>query len=520
MKELSRLWTLALCSCLLGLFSSPALFESSFGKNFFGRNPIGLEAAEKTLTKKNNAPNADAKNNSGKKPLIELKKARRSPDWVQNGIVYQINTRAFTPEGTVRGAQKKLPILKEAGVTILYFCPLFLADDDMRQEYWSPRQVKSGLNNPRNPYRLKDYDRIDPEYGTEAEVKEFVKAAHDLGMHVIFDLVYLHCGPTGVLVKSHPEYFLYSKNGEMKMTIWHFPMFDFQKQSTREYFWKNMEKWVRDCDIDGYRCDVSDGIPLDFWCEGRRRLEKIKPEIALLAEGQKRVEDQIFAFDMNYNFSFASLLSDIYTKDKKASEARKMLEKMSSERPRGFRFIRYIDNHDISNDDYDRRKDTQWGVDGVDAALVFLYALDGVPMLYCGQEIADISRHSLYGSKTFGNCIIDWKRLDQPLGKKRMALCAKLSQMRRSDPIFSQGETIWLDNDQSDSVLSFLRQYNDQKILVAVNMKPQSVQVEIKDYNNAQGTVLLSKTAKNSGNASQKQKLDLPPYGYLIQKLK
>lgn len=506
--------------CILGLFSFSTIFEGHFGPMLFRRNPLELKAAEKAQTPKKDASKSNVKKNSENKPLFELKKARRSADWVQNGIVYQINTRAFTPEGTVRGAMKKLPILKKAGVTILYFCPLFLADDDMRQEYWSPRQIKSGLNNPRNPYRLKDYDKIDPEYGTEADVREFVKAAHDLGMYVIFDLVYLHCGPTGVLVKSHPEYFLYSKDGRMKMTVWHFPMFDFQKQATREYFWKNMEKWVRDCDIDGYRCDVSDGIPLDFWCEGRRRLEKIKPEIALLAEGQKRVEDQIFAFDMNYNFSFAALLNHIYTKDKKASEARKMLEKMSSERPRGFRFIRYIDNHDISNDDYDRRKDTLWGVDGVDAALVFLYSLDGIPMLYCGQEIADISRHSLYGSKTFGNCIIDWKRIDQPVGKKRLALCAKLSQMRRSDPIFSQGETIWLDNDQPDSVLSFLRQYNDEKILVAVNMKPRPVQVEIKNYSAAEGSVLLANTTKSTRDLSLSPKLDLPAYGYLIKKLK
>ncbi len=546
------------CLIAVFVFCLPVFHFAPTGFNSvsIGNITAELQAAEK------NSPLSDSKKPTTKRSsanersvqssdalCVNSQKARKSPDWVQNGIVYQVNTRAFSPEGTIRGALKNLPVLKEAGVTIIYFCPLFLADDDMRQKYWSPRQIKSGLNNPRNPYRLKDYDQIDPEYGTEEDVKEFVKAAHRLGMRVIFDLVYLHCGPTGVLVSSHPEYFLYEKNGKMKMTIWNFPMFDFSKKETREYFWSNMTKWVKECDIDGYRCDVSDGIPLDFWCEGRRRLEKIKPEIALLAEGQKRVEDQIFAFDMNYNFSLGSLLEKVYMNDLGALEIRKLLEKMSAERPHGFRFIRYIDNHDISNDDYQQRKDTKWTVKGVDAALVLLYSLDGVPMLYCGQEIADISRHSLYGNKTFGNCVIDWTRLTQPIGQKRLALCKKLAEMRRSDPIFSGGQTIWLDNDRPNSVLSFLREKDGRKILVLVNMKrsPAEVNIDlnyvnignnIHDSNNVnkdnnkillpagdqvgdddnspcvKETVLFSNIVGGKDNYYQ-----LPPFGYLIKKL-
>ena len=103
-------------------------------------------------------------------PLHE-RTARQSPEWIQNAVMYQINTRAMTPEGTVAAIREKLPILKEAGVTVIYFCPLFTMDDDMRQEFWSPRQVQSKLGNPKNPYRMNDYDKIDPEYGTEADVR-------------------------------------------------------------------------------------------------------------------------------------------------------------------------------------------------------------------------------------------------------------------------------------------------------------------------------------------------------------
>jgi glycosidase len=113
--------------------------------------------------------------------------------------MYQIALRSFTPEGTLFAAMKRLPSVAELGVTVIYVCPLALADDDPRQEYWSPRQKASGTNNPRNPYRIKDHGRVDPEYGTEADLRDFVAAAHDLNLRVLLDLVYFHCGPTSVL---------------------------------------------------------------------------------------------------------------------------------------------------------------------------------------------------------------------------------------------------------------------------------------------------------------------------------
>ncbi|MDO5113951.1 MAG: alpha-amylase family glycosyl hydrolase, partial [Planctomycetia bacterium] len=160
---------------------------------------------------------------------LNQRPARKSPEWIQKAVLYQINTRAFTPEGTLQAAKEKLPLLKEAGVTVIYFCPLFTMDDDMDEQFWSPRQVKSQLGNPKNPYRMNDYDKIDPEYGTEADAKELIRAAHELGLRVMFDLVYLHCGPKATLVKTHPEYFRRNPDGSIHLTQWKFPEFDFTK---------------------------------------------------------------------------------------------------------------------------------------------------------------------------------------------------------------------------------------------------------------------------------------------------
>ena len=135
--------------------------------------------------------------------------ARATPDWFRKGVMYQIQPRAFTPEGTIKAAEAKLPELAALGVTVVYMCPVTAADNDMREDMWSPRQVKSGFGNPRNPYRTGDYFHVDQEYGTDEDMRSFVKSAHANGIKVLMDIVYLHCGPSARVVRDHPEYFSY-----------------------------------------------------------------------------------------------------------------------------------------------------------------------------------------------------------------------------------------------------------------------------------------------------------------------
>ena len=269
---------------------------------------------------------------------LNQQQARPSPAWLTGGVIYQIQPRAFTPEGTLKAAQARLPRLAELGVTIAYLCPIFVSDDDMDQAFWSPRQKKSGMNNPRNPYRMKDFYHVDPEYGTDQDLKDFVAAAHALKLRVMLDMVYLHCGPKAVFIESNPDFVKRSDDGKIKNAGWSFPGLNFASPALREYLWKNMEMWVRDFDVDGFRCDVADQIPLDFWVEGRARLERIKPDVGMLAEGMRK-EDQLKAFDLDYGWGRAfSQLED-------GAAIRKLWTTRRDERPRGgAKFARFIDN--------------------------------------------------------------------------------------------------------------------------------------------------------------------------------
>ncbi len=394
---------------------------------------------------------------------INEQQARTSPEWITGGVMYQIQPRAFTPEGTLPAATAKLPRVAELGVDIVYICPVFVSDDD--PEGWSPRQKASKMNNPKNPYRMKDYYHVDPEYGTDEDLKVFVAESHRLGMRVMLDMVYLHCGPNAVFLKEHPNFVQRDEQGNIVCAKWNFPKINHANPELREYLWQNMEYWVREFDVDGFRCDVSNSVPLDFWETARERLEKIRPDVGMLAEGT-RAADQLKAFDLDYGWGFNW---------DNAGKFRAQWEKMRDERPRGgARFIRFIDNHDISNDDFDNRLEKQWGSRRVHAAMVTIFALDGVPMVYNGQEVADTARHSIFGKSP-----IDWANSNTPAGKARFAFCQELCKMRHAERALTHGDVIWLDNDAPEAVLSFLRRTDDEEILAVVNLTGQKVRARV-----------------------------------------
>ena len=200
-------------------------------------------------------------------------------------MIYQIFLRTFTPEGTLAAAEKLLGHVKSLGCDYIYLCPTFVHDQDDDPKYLSARQKACGLGNPSNPYRMKDFYHTDPEYGTDEDLRRFVESAHALGMKVMFDLVYFHCGPKAVFLDEHPDFIVRGEDGDVLLGEWAFPMLNYDNPELREYMWQNMEYLVREFDADGFRCDVGDRVPIDFWIEGRRRVKAIKSDFIMLIEG-------------------------------------------------------------------------------------------------------------------------------------------------------------------------------------------------------------------------------------------
>ncbi|MBR2440865.1 MAG: hypothetical protein IKB25_11760 [Lentisphaeria bacterium] len=412
-------------------------------------------------------------------------------DYVKDAVIYQINLRVFTKEGTIAAAEKFLPDVAATGANIVYLCPFVESDDDPNPEYWSRRQKFSNCQNPRNPYRLMDFYKIDKEYGTAEDFKSFVAAAHKLNLKVMPDLVYMHAGPT--FGKRYPDFVKKDGNGNVKLNSYFFCEIDFNSAELREYLWQNMEYFVREFDVDGFRCDVGGAIPLDFWVEGRRRIEKIKSPIIMLDENEIdfRPAEQDEAFDINYCQGWTqAVFPFIFNCGQPVTALKQMWDCVNNARPGGV-VIRAIEHHDTANDWYYSRPEKVSSAK-CEAAYVLCYTIDGVPFLYNGCEYKDVSRHSIFGNK--GQFTID--RSKDPA--ERFAFLRKLAEFHRTEPAFRDGFMEWLENSQSDTVCTYLRTApNGEKILCAINLGNETVTVKCSGIESfANGNTLLERDAE------------------------
>lgn len=412
--------------------------------------------------------------------------ARQSPEWFREAVVYQISLRAFTPEGTLNAAAERLPYLKDLGVTVLYLLPPYVSDDDQNRANWSPRQLESGFTSGRNPYRLKDYFHIDPEYGTDEDMKAFVKQAHELGLRVFFDLVYGHCGPNSNLWQSHPDWFKYDKNGNPLLTKYNFPIPDMSNSAVRTYFKTNMVNLILEYGADGFRCDASNLVPLDFWEEARTFCQTVKPDIVMIGEEENPANTR-FAFDATYswNICYRTIMRSglmqgqhPHAKGKGAAVIREWYGKYMDRVPKGSLYLHMTDNHDWSTDSFDERAEKVLGHANQELGLATIFAIEGVPFIYNGQEIADSHRHSLFGHE---GCHIDWSKSDSEAAIKRKEVVKKLIEMRKSHRALTHGTLDFIDNDRPQEILSFRRTdpVSGENVVFVANFSPEKVSVTL-----------------------------------------
>ena len=407
-------------------------------------------------------------------------KARSVPGFLRGSVMYQLFTRMFTKEGTFSAAEKKLPELKELGIDIIYLTPHQLADDDGDRRFWSGRQKSSGMNNPKNPYRQKDFFAVDPEYGTKEDLKSFVDSAHRLGMKVMFDLVYFHCGPKAVFLEKHPDFIVRNPDGSPRLGDWAFPELDIANPAVREYLYANMVGFVKEYDVDGFRCDVADMVPVDFWEEGYRRCKAVKNDIFMMCEGLKG-DDQIEAFDLSYGFYTQWTMVSFLKGESPAYVLERASKGESRDFPQGFHWMRCFENHDFANcKPGEKRKEELYGHDLNAAMIATCFMLNGIPMIYNGQEIADAQPHSIWSNRDHGGWGIDWSRSSDAIALERRALVKRLTKLRHEHPDLFDAPVLWHATSCPEKVYAFSRPLaNGAVITLSVNISGESVSFEM-----------------------------------------
>lgn len=383
-------------------------------------------------------------------PLRDVSKgqARSSPDWVRDGVVYEIYPRAFSQQGTFNGITARLDQLKDLGVTILWLMPIHPIG----------QEKKKGTIG--SPYAVRDYYAINPDYGTKEDFKKLIAEAHRRGMKVIIDIVANHTSWDSVLMK-HPEFYKRDARGNITYPYdWYdIAALDYRNAELRRYMTDMLKYWIREFDLDGFRCDVAGEVPTDFWENARVELEKIKPDIVMLAEAHK-AELLVKAFDLDYSWPLHSALTNVLQGRARATDLRLAWDGEIKEWPRGSLHLRFSDNHD------ERRAIARFGEPAALAASALTFTLDGVPLLYNGMEVGDTTESG--APALFEKLPIFW-----PIAERRPEFSRFYKQimaLRRGSSALRRGTLEWLPNSDEARVVSYLRRANDEEVLVVINL--------------------------------------------------
>lgn len=426
---------------------------------------------------------------------------------MNKNIIYQMALRSFTPEGTLKAAEKLLPHVASLGVDIIYLCPVFTTENDDDKNTWSHRQLVSGTNNPKNPYKIADYFNVDEEFGTNKDLADFVKTAHENDLKVFFDLVYLHCGKNAVFIKDHPDFVEQDETGKPIVgDRWPFARLNFKNPELRKYLLSNMEMFVKDYKVDGFRCDVGDSIPLDFWKESFTYLKDINPELITLNEGRS-LEYLEEAFDMSYDFDWTALTIDVFSKDEPATLIKNYFDKKINTFKNNYKqCVKTIDNHDVASDHVLARNEITMTTKGVEAALVLCYTTGGIPILWNGYEFCDNAENCMFSNRFYGRrSQINWSRAFTPEGQNRLEFIKKLNNLYHNHDEFSDTALEWIKTPYPDEVLA----YKKGNITIIVNTKNKKVS----DIDCCADNIYMQYGASISDN-----KLNLEGYGYIIAK--
>jgi glycosidase len=374
--------------------------------------------------------------------------ARQSPGWLTSGVIYEIFPRTFSTEGSLQGVTRRLDDLKNLGVNILWLMPIH-PDGQIKK--------KGSLG---SPYAVRDYYAIDPAYGTKDDLRRVVEGAHARQMKVILDIVANHTAWDSVLM-AHPEFYKHDQAGHIISPYdWtDVAALDYSNPALRRYMTAMLVYWIKEFDLDGFRCDVAFEVPTDFWENARRELEAVKPGIMMLAEASKP-ELLRSAFDIDYSWPLLSALNDVIMRGAPASTLRATIDQQQALFPKGALHMRMSDDHD------EERAIARYGLPGALAASALMFTLDGVPMLYNGMEAGDSTESG--APALFESLKVLWQMAERrPQFPK---FYAAMIPLRRQHPALQNGQLLWVPNSNEQHVVTYIRRSAGEEFLVAGNL--------------------------------------------------
>lgn len=295
-------------------------------------------------------------------------------EYLSDAVIYEVNLRQYTPEGTIAAFRKELGQLKKLGVKVLWFMPIQPIGELNR---------KGSLG---SYYSIKDYTSVNPEFGTMDEFKALVKECHEMGFKVILDWVGNHSAFDHRWVEEHPGWYTRDSSGNIIPPVadWSdVADLNYNAAGLRNAMKEAMKFWVKECDIDGFRCDVAFMVPSDFWSDVRRSLDSLKP-VFMLAEAEEH-DMGLYksAFDAYYGWELHHVMNEVAKGKKDVTDFDSVYQKKKKVFGKRIYSMNFITNHDENSwngTEYERLGE-KWK-----AMAVLSYMWPGIPLLYTGQE--------------------------------------------------------------------------------------------------------------------------------------
>ncbi|MBR1538279.1 MAG: alpha-amylase [Bacteroidales bacterium] len=390
----------------------------------------------------------------------------RHPAWAQKAVIYQVNVRQFSPEGTFAAVEPQLDRLAALGVDILWLMPIH------------PIGVEGRKGTLGSYYAVQDYCAVNPEFGTLEDFDHFLAAAHDKGFKVILDWVANHTGRDHAWTREHKDWYFLDQDGNLATQYdWtDIAHLNYENNpALREAMEEQMKFWI-DRGVDGFRCDVASEVPTDFWDKVFADFRQLRPDgLFFLAEAETPAL-QKDAFDAYYAWQQMHLWYEMAAGKKDAEDLADFYVNYaeSTGMPMGTLAMNFISNHDQNS----------WSGTNLEmfgpmlkTFTVLTFVLPGIPMLYNGDEIGLPKRLEFFEKDP-----IDWSRDPFEMTK----LYTELIKLRDAHACLWAfpwgGSMAVLPTDHPGQIFAFEREEQGDMCLAMFNFSGEEVTYKVENH--------------------------------------
>lgn len=458
------------------------------------------------------------------------------PEWSKNTVIYEVNIRQHTPEGTFNAFIQDIPRLKALGVDILWLMPVFPIGEKFRKA--TQTKLVAEIEDPTERikylgsyYSIKDYKAVNPEFGTLQDLKNLIDRAHELGMRVILDIAVNHTAWDHEWVTTHPEYYTkidtsnppwnkewmekhpayYKQLKQWGMTYpdpqnetdwWDAADLNYDNYDMRNKMIGVFKYWVEEVGIDGYRCDVAGRVPCDFWNDARIALDSIKP-VFMLAEDEHSYCFYKEAFNMNYGWELHHRMNELAKGEINVSGLIAHFEKHDSIFDPAIYQMNFITNHDENswNGTVFERLD-----DAVEVYAFLTFSVPGMPLIYSGQENGLDKRLAFFTKDTIHWAENKWEDIYHDF------IRAKKEHKALWNGLY--GGNMEILETEEKGIFAFRRVKDESEVIAISNLSDSAQQVSLNNGTDKY-TVFLGDTGKN---ITKEITLDAYEYMLLVKK--